>query len=298
MQFIPQFQDFITLFLSLFIEALPFVSLGVLFSAIIAGVPIITKLLDRLPKDKLITRLIFSFVGFFMPVCECGNVPVAKRLLLQGFSVGDVTSFLLSAPIINPVTLWATWAAFSDKPEIMPIRLIGAFFIAQVISFTVAKSKNQEAFVQKQFQGKYTRNIDIREKFSLKSFLSIFESEFIENTKMLLFGAAIASFVQVILPRDILLTLSSNIVFAIITMMVLAFVVSICANVDAFFALSYASTFPTGAIVAFLLFGPMIDIKILSMLRSALKPQYLIYLTIMVSLLSLGIGLFVNFFTS
>jgi len=316
MQLSPQVLDFFTLFLSLIFEALPFITIGVIFSGILAEVPLITRLLNRLPRDTILTRFILGLVGFLMPVCECGNVPVAKRLIYQGFSVSDVTSFLLSAPILNPVTIWATLAAFSGNPEVAFFRVLGAVVISQFVSFLISQSRNQQEFLNERtlqilhhanhdsHHHEHDHNHDHEEdvhthdsnpsKFSLKRFTNIITTEFVENTKMLAVGAIIAATVQIVVPRSLLLSLGSNIVLATIVMLILAFVVSICANVDAFFALAYSNIFPLGAIVTFLVFGPMIDIKILAMLRGAFTPKFLIMLTVIVGLSALSLGLLVN----
>ena len=113
--------------------------------------------------------------------------------------------------------------------------------------------------------------------------------------KVLCLGAVIAGLTQVFVPRDVLTSLGAHPVYSILAMLALAFVVSICSNVDAFFALAYASTFTTGSIVAFLVFGPMVDIKMLAMMRTTYNTQLLAALTAIVALCSIFIGLVVNF---
>ena len=113
--------------------------------------------------------------------------------------------------------------------------------------------------------------------------------------KVLCLGALIAGLTQVFIPREVLTSLGSHPLYSILAMIALAFVVSICANVDAFFALAYASTFTTGSIVAFLVFGPMIDIKMLMMMKTTYTTRLLATVTTVVALCSILIGLAVNF---
>src|SRR5829696_2293963 len=103
-----ELQDFTTLALSIVVEALPFVILGALVSVIVRLFAPTERILRLLPKRPLLRRLSISLFGTFMPVCECGNVPVARGLVIKGLSVAESTTFLLAAPIINPVTLLAT----------------------------------------------------------------------------------------------------------------------------------------------------------------------------------------------
>jgi uncharacterized membrane protein YraQ (UPF0718 family) len=110
----------------------------------------------------------------------------------------------------------------------------------------------------------------------------------------LVIGAAIAASFQTFVSRDIIVAIGQNVFLSIIAMILLAFIISICANVDAFFALSFSSQFTLGSILAFLVFGPMVDIKILSMLRTTFQTHFLIKLVAVVTLSSVILGLVVN----
>jgi uncharacterized membrane protein YraQ (UPF0718 family) len=113
--------------------------------------------------------------------------------------------------------------------------------------------------------------------------------------KMLCLGAVIAGLTQVFVPRDVLTSVGGDPFLSILAMTGLAFVISICANVDAFFALAYSNTFTAGSIVAFLVFGPMIDIKMLALMRTTYKTRLLVVMTLVVTLSSVLIGLLVNY---
>ncbi len=113
--------------------------------------------------------------------------------------------------------------------------------------------------------------------------------------KVLCLGAVIAGLTQVFVPRDVLTSLGGDPFLSILAMIALAFIVSICANVDAFFALAYSNTFTAGSIVAFLVFGPMVDTKMLAMMRTTYKVRLLAVITLVVALSSILIGLAVNY---
>lgn len=286
------------------VEATPFVILGALVSAAIRLYVPTRRTIAFLPRRPAFRRLWISFLGMFMPVCGCGNVPVARGLIFKGLSVPDSTTFLLAAPIINPVTLFATSQAFRLDPSIVWLRLAGALLIANLIGALISLHKNPILLLGKSFQetlqasdsrGDHHHGHDHHHSPRWQEGIGIFRDEVSLMLKVLCLGAVIAGLTQVFVPRDVLTSLGAHPVYSILAMLALAFVVSICSNVDACFALAYASTFTTGSIVAFLVFGPMVDIKMLAMMRTTHNTQLLAALTAIVALCSIFIGLVVNF---
>src|SRR5215208_4085040 len=289
-----ELQDFTTLALSIVVEALPFVILGALVSVIVRLFAPTQRILRLLPKRPLLRRLSISLFGTFMPVCECGNVPVARGLVIKGLSVAESTTFLLAAPIINPVTLLATSQAFRLDPSIVWIRMAGGLLIANLVGGLIALYKDQMERVSKGF---YNTLCEVGAADELHDHehhdhdhdhhyasnrwwdrwqegILIFRDEVSLMLKVLCLGALIAGATQVFVPRDVLTSLGSDPIL------------SICANVDAFFALAYSNTFTVGSIVAFLVFGPMIDIKMLTMMRTTYKVRLLAMITLVVTLTS------------
>src|SRR5215211_1803987 len=310
-----ELQDFTTLALSIVVEALPFVILGALVSVIVRLFAPTERILRLLPKRPLLRRLSISLFGTFMPVCECGNVPVARGLVIRGLSVAESTTFLLAAPIINPVTLLATSQAFRLDPSIVWIRMAGGLLIANLVGGLIALYKDQMELVSKGF---YNTLCEVGAADELHDHdhhdhdhdhhyasnrwwdrwqegIVIFRDEVSLMLKVLCLGALIAGATQVFVPRDVLTSLGSDPFLSILAMIALAFIISICANVDAFFALAYSNTFTVGSIVAFLVFGPMIDIKMLTMMRTTYKARLLAVITLLVTLTSILIGLVVNY---
>jgi uncharacterized membrane protein YraQ (UPF0718 family) len=304
-------QDFVTLTLSVVVESLPFVILGALVSVGIRLFATTQRLIRLLPKRPLPRRLVISLFGAFMPVCECGNMPVARGLLIGGLSVAESTTFLLAAPVINPITLLTTYQAFSLDPSIVVYRLAGALVIANLVGGLIALSRNPLDLVSKGFYNTMCKveadhhhddhhhddhHHDHHHHVSRwQEGIVIFRDEVSLMLKMLCLGGVIAGLTQVFVPRDVLTSLGGHPVFSILAMISLAFVISLCSNVDAFFALAYSSTFTAGSIVAFLIFGPMIDIKMLALMRTTYKAWLLAAMTLVVALSSILIGLAVNY---
>ena len=301
-------QDFITLTLSIVVEALPFVILGALVSVIIRLFATTQRLIQLLPKRPLLRRLSISLCGTFMPVCECGNMPVARGLMIRNLSVAESVTFLLAAPVINPVTLLTTSQAFRLDPSMVWIRLVGALFIANLVGGLIALYKDQRELVSKGFYNTLCEveavdhhqhgdhhHHDHHHTSRWQEGIAIFRDEVSLMLKMLCLGAVIAGLTQVFVPRDVLLSLGGHPVFSILAMIALAFIISICSNVDAFFALAYSSTFTVGSLAAFLVFGPMIDIKMLALMRTTYKARLLAVMTLVILLSSILIGLAVNY---
>lgn len=348
-----QLNNGFTLFLSLLVEAIPFLLLGVLFSSLLLFFVDERKLAEKMPKNPVLGALFGSLVGFLFPVCECGNVPVARRLLMQGVPTPVAIGFLLAAPTINPVVIWATWTAFRDQPEIVVLRVLFSLLIAVIVGTVFSVQKDLTPIVQPSIARylKFNPPKSSKSKQSTKDkknnllqqglgVPTVLQSgtymlggqagqtirmdatalqgtlagsspskplmdklrllvdnciqELRELGAVLVMGSAIAAAIQVLVPRDLIISLGSGPISSIAAMLILAAVVSICSTVDSFFALSFASTFTSGSLVAFLVFGPMIDIKGVGLMLSVFKPKAVLYLFALAAQLTFLFTLFVN----
>ena len=322
---ISQLQNANTLFFSLLVEAFPFLLLGVLLSSALLIFIDERKLISFIPHNPILGAFVGSCIGFLFPVCECGNVPVARRLMLQGMPTSVAIGFLLAAPTINPIVIWSTWVAFRDQPQIVILRVVFSLAIATIIGciFSIQKDPRpllhpilskrlalrvpKPSLLQKPDQkspspllrsGSFLLNrsgtpLSIDEnltpsmtisapKYRLNQRLNLFRENAIQELRelgaMLIIGSAIAASIQVFVPREIILNLGQGTISSILAMMLLAAIVSICSTVDSFFALSFASTFTTSSILAFLVLGPMVDIKAIGLLLSVFQPRIILYL--------------------
>lgn len=310
--FMEKLQNAFTLFLSLLVEAIPFLLLGVILSSALLIFIDERKLIASLPRHPLLGAFTGSCIGFLFPVCECGNVPVARRLLLQGLPTSVSIGFLLAAPTINPIVIWSTWVAFRDQPQMVFLRIAFSLFIATVIGciFSVQKDSRPllNASLAKRVQlptnlsssqqkpsllqsGTFLLNksgqpLPFNESMIIKKdrsqkleqFLTNLVQEFRELGGILILGSAIAAGIQVFVPREWVLSLGQGVISSILAMMLLAAIVSICSTVDSFFALSFVSTFTSSSLLAFLVFGPMIDLKGIGLMLSIFRPRMIVYL--------------------
>lgn len=290
------FQDLLTLSYSVLIESLGFVILGILISVIVQVWIPDSWILRALPKNQTLRRMALSLLGIFLPVCECGNVPLARGLVVKGFTVSESMTFLVAAPILNPVTIITTHQVFGFDDGILVARLLGGFAIANIVGWLFSKHPDEDSMLTDRFAAECTvpddhEHVDTRWQKSR----DLFARESSVILPALVIGSLIAGLVQVAVPRSILVELGSNPVWSVLALMALAFVISICSNIDAFFILPFASTFMPGSIAAFLIFGPIIDIKMLVMMRTTFRAKTLLQLTLIVALVSALIGLVLNY---
>lgn len=285
-------QDWITLSLSVMIEALPFVMLGICIAIVVQVWLPAERLLTYLPQQPLLRRACLSLLGIALPVCECGNVPLARGLLAKGLTPSESLVFLLAAPILNPVTIITTQQAFAGDMTILWARVLGGFAIANLVGWVYARRPAEELLTNTFVASCQADHVQQSKRVAS---LAIFRREVQAMLPALVVGAGLAGLVQVLVSREVLVSLGSQPVWSVIAMVALAFIVSICSNVDAFFALAFRQTFMTGALVSFLTFGPMIDIKMLSLLRTTYRPSVLLQVSAIVGLASITLGLVVNY---
>lgn len=289
-------QDLLTLSISVIVESLPFVILGILLSIVVQHWIPDRWIVRVMPRTPWLRRGFISLLGMFLPVCECGNVPLARGLVLRGFTVSESMTFLLAAPILNPITIITTHQAFGFDDGILVARLLGGFLIANLIGWVFSRHPDPQALLTRGFAAECAVG-EARGQGETRwgASVNLFVREAGVIMPALFIGSLVAGFVQVAVPREVLVSLGSNPLWSILAMMLLAFVISVCSNVDAFFILPFASTFMPGSIATFLLFGPIIDIKMLALLRTTFTTGVLVRITVIVALLSAGIGLVVNY---
>jgi len=290
-------QDGLTLSISVLIESMPFVVLGVLLS-IVVQVWVPPGAIERwMPRRAWARRMVLSLLGMLVPVCECGNVPFARGLMMRGFTVPETLTFLIAAPIVNPIVIITTHQAFGFDDGILIARLLGGFAVANLIGWLYSRHPDPDALLTERFAASCAVALDADSApTSCRGQLSLAQLiiELRAVMPALVIGSALAGAVQVLVPRDALLAIGSNPALSIVAMIALAMIVSICSNVDSLFALSFAATFTPGSIVAFLLVGPLVDVKMLALLRTTFRSKVLVGLVVIVVLFAVAVGSVVN----
>jgi uncharacterized protein len=325
-----QLNNAFTLFLSLLVEAIPFLLLGVVLSSVLLIFIDERWLMARMPTNPVLGAFAGSCIGFLFPVCECGNVPVARRLIMQGVPMPVAIGFLLAAPTVNPIVIWSTWIAFHDRPEIVVLRVVFSLLIATIVGYIFSVQQDLKSILQpaialgtirsqpKVSTGsslldggdfmlgtaggatlRMTQDLIQVPKKSLRANVNLVLDNVVQELRelggVLVLGSAVAAAIQTLTPRELIVSLGEGPILSIVVMMLLAGSISICSTVDSFFALSFAATFTSGSLLAFLVFGPMFDLKSIGLMLSIFKPKAIFYIFAIATQLTFLFTLFVNF---
>lgn len=292
---VPALQTTATLFLGLFIEVLPFLLLGVLVSAALQELLAPARLRAWTPRQGPLAALFGACLGLLFPVCECGVIPVGRRLLRLGAPPAAALAFMLGGPAINPVVIASTWVAFGFSPWIVGARIGATLLIAWTAGLLAARLVRHPAVASPASAdccapGAPAESLPSR----LNRVLETASAEVFEMGRYVVLGCLLAAAAQVLIPQASLLQLGQGPVVSTLVMLALALLISACSSVDAFIALSFAGSFAPGALLAFLVFGPMIDLKSLLMLDATLERRAVAALAGLAALLSLLIGVGLN----
>jgi len=301
-------QTYVTVFLGIFIEAAPFLLLGVIVSGLISVFVTADDIARFVPRNKILATAMGALLGMIFPVCECGVVPVTRRLYQKGFPISAGVAFLLGAPVLNPIVIASTYAAFGIGP-IFWSRIGFTFLIAAGVGMVFLAQPNvvkvlRPLTVAPMAAGGADRGVDLIsvseiqvETFArkLQRAFGVAADEFFDMGRYLIGGALIASALQTFVPQSALVGIGAGPAASVLALSALAFVLSVCSTVDAFLALSFVNTFTAGAIVAFLVFGPMVDIKSALMFLGVFRRRVVVYLILLPLLAGLAVGLFVNY---
>jgi uncharacterized protein len=271
-----------TIFLSIILEAIPFILLGVFVSAIIQSFVSENVIRRVLPRNAYLALIPAALLGIIFPICECAIVPVVRRLIKKGMPSHVGVVFMLSAPILNPVVYASTYFAFKSTPYVANARMFVGFISSIIIGLFIYRRFKGENILKVQKENHHHHNHQRGNK--LLETLYHASDELFDTGKYLFIGAFLASLFQAFLDRNVLLSIGTSTTFAPGIMMGLAYVLSVCSSADAFVASSFGSTFTEGSILAFLVFGPMIDIKNTLMLFGYFKKKFVIYLLLVTPL--------------
>ncbi len=294
-------QIFTTIFLGIFIEAVPFLLAGSLVSGIIAVFVDHDMIARYVPRRAVPAAFTGALLGFAFPVCECGVVPVTRRLYQKGLPLPVGIAFLLSAPVINPIVLAGTYVAFGFGPILIG-RYVLTFLIAFCIGIIFHFAKAEEVLRPAEETGigltkNYTNMSALEEgQGQHRGLLAVITAadDFLDMSRYLIVGSLLAAGMQTFVAQGVLLEFGSDSVLSVVAMMILAFVLSICSTVDAFLALSFANVFTTGSVLSFLVFGPMVDIKSALMFLGVFRRRIVVYLILLPLLFTLLAAIFIN----
>ena len=290
---------FITIFLGIFIEAVPFLLLGAIASGFVEVFVRPDALARWIPRHPLLAVLAGAGLGIVLPVCECGIVVVVRRLLAKGLPLRVGVAFLLAAPVVNPIVFASTLTAFGPG-KMLAARFTLSFAIAALIALLFGAARPAEVLRDEpagddphhhghdhhghhghQHGHEHQDAGGERVALRIRNALGAAADDLFDVGRYLVVGSLLAAALQALVPREAILAVGSAPVSSVIALSALAFVISVCSTVDAFVALSFVGTFTNASILAFLVFGPMVDIKSSLMFWSIFRPRVVAYLIVL-----------------
>lgn len=292
-------QNLATVFLGIFIEAAPFLLFGSLASGLISVFVSADDIAAIFPRSRPLAAVAGALLGIAFPVCECGVVPVVRRLTQKGLPLSAGIAFLLAAPVLNPVVIASTYAAFGFS-FIFWARIVLTLVISVAVGLVFgAKTPLVRVLRPRTLapvlggapaSGSTAPSFGMR----MQAAMAVAADDFFDVGRYLVVGSLLASALQTFVPQSALVSIGRDGVTSVLALQLLAYVLSVCSTVDAFLALSFVNTFTAGSIVAFLVFGPMVDIKSTMMFLGLFRGRAVLYLIVLTFLMALLAGVYIN----
>lgn len=253
----PAVANWATIFVAVTVQALPFLVLGVAISGAVAAFVPTHWFTRALPRRPVLAVPVAAMSGMALPGCECGSVPIARRLIDRGVTPAAALTFLLSAPAVNPVVLVATAVAFPDQPAIVVARLLASMLAATAVGL-IWTALRRDALLRR------SRRAAPQGGSRLQTFTATAHHDFLDAGGFLVLGAAAAATLQTVVPRSVLDAFAGSGWWSVLALAVLAVMLALCSEADAFIAASLKQFSPT-AQLALMVVGPMVDIKLIAL---------------------------------
>ncbi|MGI5150206.1 permease [Plantactinospora sp. CA-294935] len=253
----PRLQTWTTVFVSVMVQAVPFLVFGVVLSAVIAVFVPRSFWARALPRHPALAVPVASAAGVVLPGCECGSVPIAGSLIRRGVTPAAALAFLLAAPAVNPIVLAATAVAFPGNPEMVVGRAVASLVVAMIMGWLWLRLGRAD-WIRLPYRP------ELEDLSKGRAFWAAIRHDVVHAGGFLVIGAMAAACINVLVPERWLQSLADNAVLSVLALAVLAVLLSICSEADAFVAASL-SQFSLSARLTFLVVGPMVDLKLISM---------------------------------
>ena len=302
-------RDIAIYFTTIMLEAIPFLLLGALISAIIEEFVSEERISKMIPKNRVLGSLVGIFLGLFIPACDCAVIPIAMRLKKKKVPTNVIVSFMLASPIISPVVLLSTFFAFGETekmllfgfemPKLFVYRTIFGVVVALVVGIILdiickAAVLKEEIYEHHHYHHDHEHihtcnhhhegcSCSNHEKETgpigrVKNIINIMYGDFMGIISYMVVGAILAATMQILLPISNRGGIVQNKYISTFIMMLLAFALSLCSTSDAFIARTFMNSLSKNSILAFILLGPMIDIKNTILLNKSFNKKFVIVL--------------------
>jgi hypothetical protein len=301
-----------SIFIAMFLEALPFLLLGSLVASLVEEYVSPEWIAARFSGSPFKGVLLGLFAGMVVPTCECGVVPVVRRLIDKGVPPHAAVTYMIAAPVINPLVIASTLVAFRGDISMLLLRLgivgVTAVYLGLVLSGigknTIMKKAPGASCGKNRFHNSThihfhdhgpSGHTTVGRTPAAIRVLSHAGAEFMEMGSYFLLGAGAASLIKTLLPGPVLAFFGSSILLAVPLMVILAVLLSVCSEADAFVAASF-SGFPAASQLAFITVGPMVDLKLILMYRAVFQKKIVLLLIVVPIIFVTSLTLFLNIF--
>lgn len=302
-------RDIAIYFTTIMLEAIPFLLLGALISAIIEEFVSEERISKMIPKNRVLGSLVGIFLGLFIPACDCAVIPIAMRLKKKKVPTNVIVSFMLASPIISPVVLLSTFFAFGETekmllfgfemPKLFVYRTIFGVLVALVVGIILDIICKDAVLKEETYEHHHHHHdhehihtcnhhhegcsCSHHEKETgplgrVKNIINIMYGDFMGIISYMAVGALLAATMQILLPISNIGGIVQNKYISTFIMMLLAFALSLCSTSDAFIARTFMNSLSKNSILAFILLGPMIDIKNTILLNKSFNKKFVIAL--------------------
>ena len=282
------FTDFSYAFLSVLLEGVPFILIGTLLSGIIDEFLPSRVMVRFLPQNAFLGICLSGAMGLVFPMCECGVVPVIRRLIAKGLPVSNAIGYMLGAPIVNPIVILSTYAAFRGQSaaEFTLLRIGVGYLVAVIVALAVHNlplhvvlRRGVLSAVSAADGAARARGFPVR----VGSALRVAVTDFLDVMVFFILGVTVSALFSTAVNQELIMPLALNDWIATFSMMGFAAILSLCSTSDAFIAATLIA-FPGVAKLAFLVFGPMFDLKLLFIYSSVFRKRFVA---------GLAVGLFI-----
>lgn len=281
-------------FLSILIQALPFILLGAFISSFLQIVIPVSRILGIFSKHNIKSFIGAAFAGVFFPVCDCGLVPTVSGLLKKGAPLPQVMTFWLTSAALNPIVILSVLYAFPGNPRIALLRILTGFFTGVIVGIILMilkidrKDVLNETVTLQTIGGEFLEVNKDSKFYKVNAVIKGTQIEFFRVLKYVIIGAFLSSVGLMFLPQAIKNFIDANAVLQYFIMVIAAIFMSTCSTSNAFIARSFTSSFSYPAAISFMALGPMLDFKNLIIFSETLKKRFLLQLCF----LTAAVGLF------
>lgn len=294
-EYLVKFQKFYTVFISILIQGLPFILVGSFVASVIQIYISKDAFIKIFSKNIFLSCTIAAFAGLFFPICDCGTIPVVKGLMKKKIPIGAGITFMLAAPIVNPIAILSTIYAFQGMKSVVTSRIAAGIIIAISVGLIMHFFTKKDEEILNDSTDLISCNCGCcnhennhsESKFEkIKSVFIHTGEEFFNTGKFMIIGTFLSSIFQNVALLNNNMYLPNDNKSSLIFMILLSFLLSVCSTSDAFVAKGFLKQFSINSVMGFLVVGPMLDIKNTIMLLGNFKKKFVLKLIFFILIMS------------